>query len=55
VVGHAPRDRYRRRRSRRDPGDEPADRRYGADDPDAWLWENTLVRIDAGSASHETF
>lgn len=30
-------------------------RKYGADDPDAWLEENTLVRIDVGSVTHETF
>lgn len=29
--------------------------KYGADDPDAWLEENTLVRIAVGSVSHETF
>lgn len=29
--------------------------KYGADDPDAWLGENTLVRIAVGSASVETF
>ena len=30
-------------------------RRYGADDPDAWLDENTLVRVAVGSVSHETY
>jgi nitroimidazol reductase NimA-like FMN-containing flavoprotein (pyridoxamine 5'-phosphate oxidase superfamily) len=30
-------------------------RRYRADDPDAWLEENTLVRIAVGSASYEEF
>lgn len=30
-------------------------RRYGADDPDAWLEENTLVRVDVGSVSHRTY
>lgn len=30
-------------------------RKYSADDPDAWLEENTLVRIAVGSVSYETF
>jgi len=29
--------------------------RYGADDPDAWLEENTLVSIDVGSVEVERF
>lgn len=30
-------------------------RRYGADDPDDWLEENTLVRIAVGSVALERF
>ncbi|MFC7141227.1 pyridoxamine 5'-phosphate oxidase family protein [Halosimplex aquaticum] len=30
-------------------------RRYGADDPDDWEEENTLVRIAVGSVSYKTF
>ena len=30
-------------------------RKYGADDPDDWLAENTLVRIDVGSATYRRY
>ncbi|WP_459192917.1 pyridoxamine 5'-phosphate oxidase family protein [Halosimplex sp. J119] len=30
-------------------------RRYGADDPDDWIDENTLVRIAVGSVSYDIF